>query len=118
MSLRQLESLETLDLSMNAFDGFIPSWIGESLSLLKVLNVHSNKFEEDVDELPKVMKKLGIRGKMTPKCFGSIVVWEWVLWLDLLEFVAFCTSKTHGGFKVARAAADVEQNLNKASAKN
>ncbi|XP_021602130.1 receptor-like protein EIX2 isoform X2 [Manihot esculenta] len=57
MSLRNLESLETLDFSMNAFDGFIPSWIGESLSSLKVLSIHSNKFEASYGENVQVYVK-------------------------------------------------------------
>uniref|UniRef100_A0A199UCV9 Uncharacterized protein n=1 Tax=Manihot esculenta TaxID=3983 RepID=A0A199UCV9_MANES len=57
MSLRNLESLETLDLSMNSFDGFIPWWIGESLSSLKVLSVHSNKFEASYGENVQVYVK-------------------------------------------------------------
>uniref|UniRef100_A0A199UB64 Uncharacterized protein n=1 Tax=Manihot esculenta TaxID=3983 RepID=A0A199UB64_MANES len=57
MSLRYLESLETLDLSMNSFDGFIPSWIGESLSSLKVLSIHSNKFEASYGENVQVYVK-------------------------------------------------------------
>ncbi|KAF2315660.1 hypothetical protein GH714_040182 [Hevea brasiliensis] len=78
MSLRHLESLETLDLSMNAFDGFIPSWIGENLSSLKILSLHSNKFEGEIPLQLCFLASLHILNLANnmmigtiPTCFGN-----------------------------------------------
>ncbi|KAF7129337.1 hypothetical protein RHSIM_Rhsim10G0010700 [Rhododendron simsii] len=44
-SLRNCTHLGVLDLSENEFTGSIPTWMGESLSSLRILNLRSNKIQ-------------------------------------------------------------------------
>ncbi|KAL4194718.1 hypothetical protein AMTRI_Chr05g60840 [Amborella trichopoda] len=54
-ALKNWFSLITLDLSYNELAGNIPSWIGESLSRLKYVNLRTNKF---IGRLPQALTQL------------------------------------------------------------
>ncbi|KAF7088896.1 hypothetical protein CFC21_091966 [Triticum aestivum] len=46
--IKNLESLVILDLGDNMFSGTIPSWIGASLSMLRILRLRSNMFHGSI----------------------------------------------------------------------
>ncbi|XP_073112533.1 receptor-like protein EIX2 [Elaeis guineensis] len=55
LSLKSCARLNTLDLGQNRFIGAVPSWIGESLSSLKILRLRSNKL---VGNIPPNLSRL------------------------------------------------------------
>jgi Leucine rich repeat len=51
-------SLVTLDLGENNFSGEIPVWIGSSFPVLKILRLHSNKFNGSISPWFTKLNKL------------------------------------------------------------
>ncbi|KAJ8770021.1 hypothetical protein K2173_009738 [Erythroxylum novogranatense] len=79
ISLSSLHGLTSLQISDNVFSGFIPKWIGENLTVLGVLDIHSNMFEGEVPPQICNLKHLrvlnlasnGLIGKL-PACLGNL----------------------------------------------
>ncbi|KAF2313932.1 hypothetical protein GH714_020709 [Hevea brasiliensis] len=70
-SLKRLH-VWTLDLSRNALTGPIPSWIGENISSLRIIDVHSNMFGGEIPPELCVLEVLCILNLADNKMIGSI----------------------------------------------
>ncbi|ONK57027.1 uncharacterized protein A4U43_C10F15820 [Asparagus officinalis] len=65
-------SVNTLDLSQNNFTGKIPSWISESLPMLRILSLRSNSFIGDIPSNISNLQNLHILDLSSNNFSGSI----------------------------------------------
>ncbi|KAJ8770022.1 hypothetical protein K2173_009746 [Erythroxylum novogranatense] len=79
ISLSALHGLTILHVGDNLFAGFIPKWIGENLTALGVLDIHSNMFEGEVPHQLCNLKHLRVLNLASndligelPACLGNL----------------------------------------------
>ncbi|XP_076960812.1 receptor-like protein EIX2 [Bidens hawaiensis] len=93
-SLQNLTNLVTMDLGNNLFTSIIPSWIGEELCYLQILNLESNKFTENIPLQICQLNYLqylnlahnNITGTI-PRCFGYLSgMMTTTLWVSSTEY--------------------------------
>ena len=70
--LKNCTDMFTIDIGKNEFDGSIPKWIGQRLSSLKILSLHSNNFYGQIPDEICALTSLQILDLSHNKLFGSI----------------------------------------------